>query len=89
VEYTDLIVAYPLSQGVRARREEFGLLFYNSMDTNLTFVKCGNLLKVNRTSEGAFELCLASVGKEAEKKARGYIVSLQKKGLVGEPSPCI
>lgn len=37
---------YCLSPGVKARREKFGLLFFNSKDTNLTFVKSGDLLDI-------------------------------------------
>jgi putative mycofactocin binding protein MftB len=86
---TDSIVAYPLSAGVRARREDFGLLFYNAKDAKLTFVKCRDLLEVYRTDEGGFELRLVSSDTKDLAKTRCYLASLQKKGLVGEPSPRI
>jgi putative mycofactocin binding protein MftB len=82
-------MAYPLLRGVRARREEFGLLFYNAKDTKLTFVKCRDLLEVHRTVEGGFELRSVSSDAKDLAKAQNYLASLQKKGLVGEPSPCI
>ena len=75
-----------LCSGVRARREEFGLLFYNSKDAKLTFVKSGDLLKVERGEDGAFLLVPAVPGNGAEKKIEAYRTSLVKKGLILEAS---
>jgi putative mycofactocin binding protein MftB len=89
VASTDSIAAYPLSAGVRARREDFGLLFYNAKDAKLTFVKCRDLLEVHRTDKGGFELKPVSSDPRDLAKALSYLASLQKKGLVREPSSCI
>jgi putative mycofactocin binding protein MftB len=77
---------YALREGVRARREAFGLLFYNSADTRLTFVKSGNLLEVERMPEGAFSLRSSCNGDhdDMEGKTRRVIETLLKKGLIVE-----
>jgi putative mycofactocin binding protein MftB len=41
---------YLLARTVRVRREAFGLLFYDTASTNLTFVKCGDLFEVVKGS---------------------------------------
>jgi putative mycofactocin binding protein MftB len=76
---------YALREGVRARRESFGLLFYNSADTRLTFVKSGNLLDVERTPEGVFGLRLScNADHDMEDKIRRVIETLLRKGLIIE-----
>jgi putative mycofactocin binding protein MftB len=75
-----------LCPGVRARREDFGLLFYNSKDAKPTFVKSGDLLKVERRGDGAFLLVPAFPGDGTEKKMEAYVASLVKKGLILEAS---
>lgn len=37
-------VRYQLSSNIRVRKEAFGLLFYNTEDTNLKFIKSGSLI---------------------------------------------
>ena len=39
------MVRYQLSQDIKVRDEEFGLLFYLCRSTNLVFIASGNLLK--------------------------------------------
>jgi len=41
-----LSVRYLVPGAVRVRREDFGLLFYDSRSTHLTFVRCGESLAV-------------------------------------------
>jgi putative mycofactocin binding protein MftB len=75
---------YLLCSGVRARREEFGLLFYNSRDAKLTFVKSGDLLNVERRAEGTFVLASTPEGRIEDSKVGRYIASLVRKGLILE-----
>jgi putative mycofactocin binding protein MftB len=78
--------AFLLSPGVRARREEFGLLFYNSKDAKLTFVKSGDSLKVEQREDGTFLLIPAFAGNGTERRVKAYVASLVKKGLILEAS---
>jgi putative mycofactocin binding protein MftB len=71
---------YPLAPGVRARREAFGLLFYHSGTTLLTFVRSGDLLELTPGREG---LTVCGEGVRADR----VIKTLQKKGLLSEPTP--
>lgn len=76
---------YVLREGVRARREAFGLLFYNGADTRLTFVKSGNLLDVKRKSKGEFALRLSCDDQhEDQGKTRRLIETLLIRGLIVE-----
>lgn len=77
---------YFLREGVRARREAFGLLFYNSGDTRLTFVKSGSLLDIERDSTGARRLSLSCNNDQCDDKGRieRLIETLLRKGLIVE-----
>lgn len=75
---------YTLREGVRARQEEFGLLFYNSADTRLTFVKSGNLLQIEKGSEGAFTLKMGLGDGQDDYQGRigRLIETLLRRGLI-------
>ena len=75
---------YHLASGIRARRETFGLLFYNSKDTNLTFVKSGNLLNIERLPENKFILITEHSKIHEKSKLTRLINVLLEKGLVVE-----
>jgi putative mycofactocin binding protein MftB len=75
---------YHLSPGVRVRREAFGLLFYNSRDTKLTFVKSGDLLDIETLSPGSRGLTIHSDISEGEAKVMRLLETLRKKGLIIE-----
>jgi putative mycofactocin binding protein MftB len=77
---------YHLPEGVRVRREEFGLLFYNSADTRLTFVKSGDSLLVERKPEGLCVLRLGStIGQQGDEGRIGRLIeTLMTKGLIVE-----
>lgn len=83
---------YALCDGVRVRREEFGLLFYNSADTKLTFVRSGDLLGVIRESaggsRGAKLVCNDPQNGDMARVER-LIGTLLKKGLIGETGKTI
>jgi len=72
-----------LSPGVRARKEGFGLLFYNSKDAKLTFVKSEGLLRIDPGPHG--ERLLKVSGDEG---TGGRVVRLldvlSRKGLIVE-----
>jgi putative mycofactocin binding protein MftB len=74
---------YRLSRGVRARREEFGLLFYSSREGKLTFVKSGGLLEVGHDHDGRCGLIMNCTG-ELREKAKDLCRALRKKGLIDE-----
>ena len=75
---------YHLAPGIRARRETFGLLFYNSKDTNLTFVRSGDLLNVEIIPENQSKLTPNYIDKEGNEKIGRVINVLLEKGLVVE-----
>jgi putative mycofactocin binding protein MftB len=76
-------IKHMLSPGVRVRKEKFGLLFYNSKDTNLTFVKSGNILNIELA--GGSILLTANPGIESEKtKLSRLIKHLTNKRLINE-----
>jgi putative mycofactocin binding protein MftB len=67
--------------GVRVRREGFGLLFYDTGSTNLTFVKSGDLLEIASDSEGLL-LTTRDQDGAGNTKARRILERLIKKGLI-------
>ena len=79
------MVYYALAPGIRARREEFGLLFYNSRDTKLTFVKSGDIFEVSPDREGRVCLALAT---ETDRPAH-LLHILKEKGLISDTRPCL
>ena len=77
-------ILYRLAPGVSVRNESFGLLFYSADDTNLTFVKSGDLVDAQQLSDwhNEAELCKFS---EIEKcNVRKIISTLLERGLVLE-----
>jgi putative mycofactocin binding protein MftB len=72
---------YQLAPGIRARKEAFGLLFYNSKDTNLTFVKSGNLLNIERLP-GNQSILITECSKIEENKITRLMNVLLEKGLI-------
>lgn len=74
---------YCLSPGVRARKEEFGLLFYSSKDAKLTFVKSERLLRIDPGPHGERLLNVSGEGDTGGRVAR-LLDALSKKGLILE-----
>ncbi len=70
---------YTLSPGVRARKENFGLLFYNSKDTNLTFVKSGNLLNIEHSGNSIVLSANQEIAIEEAKLKRVINLLLEKR----------
>ena len=74
-----------LSAGVRARREDFGLLLYSSKEGKLTFVKSGDLLEVVHDHDsGGCRLVVNDTTDGLQEKAKQLFHALQKKGLIDE-----
>jgi len=69
---------------VRARKEEFGLLFYRSRDAKLTFVKSGDLLQADTNPDGVRLIRARYDEGQAEQVSRLFS-ALLRKGLVLEP----
>jgi putative mycofactocin binding protein MftB len=78
------VVNYFAHPGVRVRGEDFGLLFYNTADTKLTFVKCGASVQLSFGDGGATQLMLSCDDEGATKKASDLLKRLAKKGLIIE-----
>ena len=74
---------YALPPGVRVRKERFGLLFYNSRDAKLTFVRSGDLLEVLVDPKRNFKLTAIYATAEKERTLR-LLTALAKKGLIDE-----
>jgi putative mycofactocin binding protein MftB len=73
---------FVLSEGVRARPEAFGLLFYNSADTKMTFVKSGDILVVEKHAQ--FSRLVLNCKNGEEQAAKRVLEVLLKKGLIRE-----
>jgi putative mycofactocin binding protein MftB len=80
---------YLVQPGVRVRSEAFGLLFYNTADTKLTFVKCGTSIRLSFGDGGATQLVFSSDDEIATNEASDLLNRLSKKGLIVEAGTCI
>jgi putative mycofactocin binding protein MftB len=76
-------VCYAISPSVRARREDFGLIFYNTEDSRLTFVKSGDLLQLKTFPHGA-KTIMAILEPETQVRVRKLLDHLLKKRLICE-----
>lgn len=77
-------IEYHLSAGVRARREDFGLLLYSSKEGKLTFVKSGDLLEVMNDHDGGCKLIVNGTDDGLQEKAKHLFHALRRKGLIDE-----
>jgi putative mycofactocin binding protein MftB len=74
---------YAVSPPVRVRKEAFGLLFYNTEDSRLTFVKSGDLLQIKALPHGAKRITM-SLEPETQTKVRKLLDLLLQKRLICE-----
>jgi putative mycofactocin binding protein MftB len=74
---------YAIPPHVRVRKEAFGLLFYNTENSRLSFVKSGDLLQVKALPHGAKKIT-ASLEPETQTRVRKLLDHLLKKRLIGE-----
>jgi putative mycofactocin binding protein MftB len=66
------------------RKEKFGLLFYNSADTNLTFIKSGDLLGIDTDAEGKVKITITHHEDDPGQKIKNVLKTLINKGLIIE-----
>ena len=80
-------VVYTVPDWVRVRRESFGLLFYDTRSTRLTFVRSGEGLVPPPFTGSERVLRVDAVGKERRDSVARLLESLVAKGLLvaGEP----
>lgn len=76
-------IRYKVSPLARVRKEAFGLLFYNTKDTRLTFVKSRNLLQVLSLAHGE-KVITASLESAAQVNLKKLLDDLLRKGLIVE-----
>jgi putative mycofactocin binding protein MftB len=75
-------VRYVVPGAVRVRREDFGLLFYDTRTTSLTFVRSGERLTVAPGAPGE-ERELLPAGQDGRHTATARLLqTLQEKGLI-------
>lgn len=75
-------MSYRLSSGVRARKEGFGLLFYDSRDARLTFVRSGTLLSIDPAVAGGRLSAAAGGDGTDQAKVHRILARLLEKGLI-------
>jgi putative mycofactocin binding protein MftB len=75
---------YVVHPAVQVRNEDFGLLFYNSADTRLTFVKCGNSIQLTSTDDGVTRLMINCGNERDKEKVWNILQNLSTKGLIIE-----
>jgi len=72
---------------VRVRQEEFGLLFYDTRDTKLTFVRSGFSLAAPSFSGQERRLGVRCEGEGRERAVGRLLEKLEAKGLVVAVEP--
>jgi putative mycofactocin binding protein MftB len=78
---TEEDVCYSISPLVRVREEAFGLLFYHTEDSRLTFVKSANLLQIQVLANGTKRIA-ANLEPKTQARVRKLLDHLLKKGLI-------
>ncbi|MCX7698722.1 MAG: mycofactocin biosynthesis chaperone MftB [Candidatus Goldbacteria bacterium] len=70
---------------IKVRKENFGLLFYNSKSTKMTFVKSKDIIKI-LTPNTENKKILIFISKEDffKKNIKAVITSLREKGFITE-----
>ncbi len=84
-----IVEKYYLSPGVRARKEKFGLLFYNNRDAKLTFLKSGDLFEVVRDAQNSLRLSIDRKNGKGEGKIERLLELLLSRGLIVEERTCL
>jgi putative mycofactocin binding protein MftB len=78
--FTELAI-FTVSPSVRVRKEAFGLLFYNTEDSNLTFVISGDILQIQALPHGVKRIA-AGLKLETPTRVRRLLDHLLKKRLI-------
>jgi putative mycofactocin binding protein MftB len=68
---------------VRVRKEAFGLLFYNTEESRLTFVKSAHLLQIRTLPDGG-KTIVADIKPETRMKVRKLLDHLLQKRLISD-----
>lgn len=76
------MIFYRLSPETKVRKESFGLLFYNTRDTKLTFLDSGDLISVKNLEGGIWEKDLYSDIEVDKKTIKDVLEDLVKRGLI-------
>jgi len=72
-----------VSPHVRVRKEEFGLLFYNTQNTKLTFVRSGDLFQIENLPSGG-KMVAAAYEAADRNRPKKILENLVNKGLIFE-----
>ncbi|ATW24923.1 mycofactocin biosynthesis chaperone MftB [Candidatus Formimonas warabiya] len=75
-------IYYQLSPDIKVRQESFGLLFYNTRNTNLTFIKSGSLIRVETLEKESPDSDYLDRDGETNQKIQGILHHLVKRGLL-------
>jgi putative mycofactocin binding protein MftB len=73
---------YRLSPWARARQESFGLLFYDTRSTTMTFVRSGDLLVAPPIEDRTRPLRIVACSSAEESRMARVLGRLEAKGLV-------
>jgi putative mycofactocin binding protein MftB len=74
---------YTVPQHVRVRKEAFGLLFYNTEDARLTFVKSGDFLQIQALPNREKRI-VAGLKPQTQVRVKKLLDHLSKKRLIGD-----
>jgi putative mycofactocin binding protein MftB len=73
---------HTIPHSVRVRKEAFGLLFYNTEDSSLTFVKSGDTLEIEALPNGTKSI-VAGRESKTQIRVKKLLALLSKKRLIG------
>jgi len=73
---------YIVSPHIRVRKEPFGLLFFNTQNTKLTFVQSGDILQVKRLPSGKRLLCVSEG--DSRQNLKKTLANLVHRGMILE-----
>lgn len=74
---------YLVAPHVRVRKEEFGLLFYNTQNARLTFVRSGDLFRIESLPAGG-KMISADYESAGQRSLNKLLGNLVNKGLILE-----
>jgi len=76
------VIYYKLSPGTKVRKESFGLLFYNTKNTKLTFIESGRLISVDALEKESSESDFLGNDETINQKIKSALEKLVKRGLL-------
>ncbi|MEL7563608.1 MAG: mycofactocin biosynthesis chaperone MftB [Dehalobacterium sp.] len=75
-------IYYRLSPDTKVREESFGLLFYNTKNTNLTFIESGRLISIENLEKESPESDYLGQDEATNQKIKSILEKLVKRGLL-------